>query len=151
MFSFRYNNKGIALIFILTMVFVVGVLSALLMGLIQSSHNLNLHQVARTQAYYAGMGALNYALARLRLGNVPGGYVPGVNCRLQDGGCPVGNTLYAYDDFDPPYVTSVIVYILPTNTTGNGVIRSCPPAPLPYSGNNTSCVSVLVNYTSPLF
>lgn len=139
------NNKGVALIFVLTMVIIVALLAAIVMGLIQTNSNLNMHQLARTQAYYAGIGALNIAFDRLRKGGAPpNGYTVGTHCTLAGGGCSVFNDLYAFDDFYPATISAVTIFLLPANTAGNAVIPACPPS---YGNNNAACVNVRVDYT----
>jgi len=140
MLSLRKNKKGMALLFVLTMVIIVCLLATIIMGLIRSSYNLNMHELARIQAHYAGIGALNVALDRLRRGQ----YVVDTDCILPNG-CSVLGELYPSGDFSPATISAVTVYILSQNTTGiNGVIPDCPPSS---GNNNAACVSVRVEYT----
>lgn len=136
------NNKGMALLFVLTLVIIVALLAAIILGLLRTYSDLNMHKLARIQANYAGMGALNVAFDRLRRGV----YVVGASCTVAGGGCSVLNELYPFGDFYPSTISGVTIFISPPNGAGSadGVIAACPPS---YGSNNAACVNVRVDYT----
>lgn len=63
------NTRGVALFFVLAILFMVMMLANLVLNLINSQSRLTNHQVRRIQAYYAAQAGTNYAFEQLRLGN----------------------------------------------------------------------------------
>ncbi len=136
MLKTRPGKKGVVLLTILMALLVVVLLATVVVRTILSSARFTHHQVSRTQAYYAGMAGINYALQMIRAGS----WVVGTNCTT---GCSL-KTLFASTDFKPPiFVTSTNDIIV--------TIKAYPDATLCPSSRglpaNTGCVSVKVNYT----
>ena len=63
------NDKGIILLMVLLVIFVVVALANVILMQITSQSRLTHHQVSRIQAYYAAQAGMNYALENLRNGN----------------------------------------------------------------------------------
>ena len=64
------NKRGIVLFIVLGTLLVVVSLATVILSLILSHSRLTHHQTSRIQAYYAALAGMNYALERLRSGDV---------------------------------------------------------------------------------
>ena len=71
------GNRGVVLVIVLGVLLISVILASVVLNIIRSHSRLTHHQLSRIQAYYAGMGAINYALNQLYKGN----FVAGTDCR----------------------------------------------------------------------
>ncbi|MCM8800258.1 MAG: hypothetical protein NC900_06010 [Candidatus Omnitrophica bacterium] len=62
------SNRAVAIFLVLSMVMVVIIFANLILIIFSSQSRLSQHQISRTQAFYAGMAGINYALEKLRSG-----------------------------------------------------------------------------------
>jgi len=140
------RNKGVALMMVLGVILVVVIFTNIILNFILSQSRLTHHQIGRIQAYYAAMGAVNFALDRLRLGT----YISGTHCTPaspcnNDNPPATATNLYnlaAGGSFRPASVQDVSIVIRqPTAGTLN-----CDTNVLPVG---TSCVEVTSTYTTP--
>ena len=130
------GNRGAALAVILGTILVVVVLANILLNFMLSQNRLTHHQISRIQAYYAGMGAMNYALERLRKGT----WVVGTDCLSTSGGCPV-QAIYSATDFHPSVINDVTVIITPDG-------QALPSGAICNPPNDTeACVDITTDYT----
>lgn len=67
MFNFKMGKRGVLLIMVLATILVVTTLAAVVFNIILNQGAITQHQVTRTQAYYAAMAGINYAIEKLRV------------------------------------------------------------------------------------
>ncbi|MGD9015197.1 MAG: hypothetical protein PVI33_04155 [Candidatus Omnitrophota bacterium] len=60
------NNRGIALILVLSFILAVVIMANIALIIISSQTRFAHHQLSRIQAYYAAQAGINYALQQLR-------------------------------------------------------------------------------------
>lgn len=65
----RGRKKGLAFFMVLALIIMASILAAVILSLIQNQHRLTLHQISRIQAYYASLGAVNFAFDKIRIGD----------------------------------------------------------------------------------
>ncbi|MFH1045392.1 MAG: hypothetical protein V1727_00320 [Candidatus Omnitrophota bacterium] len=115
------NNRGIAFLIVIGMVFMLAVLSAAVLMLAAGHFGTSFRQIKHARAYYAAEAGLVHALAKCRLG-VGAGY-------------DFGSMAFPYVDPSPPLVqdpdysyTAKIVILLPgTNLAlGPDEVYVCP-------------------------
>lgn len=118
MFKIRFNKKGVVLVIVLGTLLVVVSLATVILSIILSQARLTHHQTSRIQAYYATQAGMNYALEKLRLGDV--NWIPSPdtapNTRtrtLCKSGCDV-------NDGDIPYPVAITIGAAGTSIGGVG-------------------------------
>jgi len=131
MIELKKNNKGIALLIVLTTVLLVVILANIVLTVILSHSRLTRHQLNRTQAYYATQAGMNYALEQLRIGRAAGGWEsqPNNNCPAPNG-CPLPP-----DPQLPASVQSVNIILWPP---GPGAPPTCNP--------DFTCIQIVTQY-----
>lgn len=67
MSKLKTGNRGVLLIMVLATILVVTILANIALNIILSQARLTHHQVSRTQAYYAALAGVNYAIEKLRV------------------------------------------------------------------------------------
>ncbi len=131
------GNRGAALAVILGTILVVVVLANILLNFMLSQNRLTHHQISRIQAYYAGIGAMNYTLERLRKGT----WVAGTDCLNASGGCAVHQLIYSSSDFYPSVINSINVVITPNGQALPSGATCNPP------NDTEACVDITTDYT----
>ena len=134
-----FKKKGIVLLLVLGSILIVLSLAAIIIGIIASHSRLTQHQISRTQAYYAGMAGLNYALEKLHLPPPP----PASNVGWTLNSCPNDNPCTISDTW-PRSIRSVKVVFCPSGPCPAATDASHPCKPPP--GTNF-CVYSVVDYT----
>lgn len=94
----RSNQRGVALLMVLTTILVVVILANIILNMALSQTRFTRHQISRVQAYYAAQAGINIALENLRNGT----WVAGVNC-LAANPCPV---VFPAGSFNPASVAA---------------------------------------------
>jgi len=134
------NNKGMILLVVICTIFLAILLSNVILRIISSQSRLTHHQVSRIQAYYAGLGGVNYAYDKLRKGDwaTPTSPVTYYLCRSLNDCIPnvTGNTLITEAGL-PKSLQGVSITITPR---GQG---SCLQTP----GEVPFCISATATYT----
>lgn len=134
MLKFAKETKGVALLVILCMLFVVAALAAIILNSMLSQSRLTHHQISRIQAYYANLAGINYAMDKLRTGVWAIDHCPAPPALAPD------DCTMKFDpgDFRPASIrnNSVRIILIPRGSQG------CQNAPV-----NTNCISVLADYT----
>jgi len=136
MFEFKFNKKGIALIIVIGLLFVVSSLTVVILSIILTNSRLTYHQTGRIQAYYAAMAGVNYGLEKLRIGSWVVGTKP-----AECSGSPAAytcTTLFDDGDFNPP------VLVNPTNGVTITIKSAGADCPAPLGG---ACVSATADYS----
>lgn len=138
MFKNKPVNKGVVLLLVIGSIAIIGMLCSFFLRIILSQYKLTTHQVNRIQSYYAGLAAMNYALAQLSTGTWQySASPPPVNTCPGPSGCVVPN------DFGSA-ITAVKVIFCPANLTCAPATTPCyPPA------GTTFCINSTATYTSP--
>jgi len=139
MFKRKTAEKGVVLLIVLGTVLVVSVLTTALLTIIFNQSRLTHHQISRIQAYYAGVGIMNYAQEQLRKGvwepnpdGVTSRYVCFKGC-IDDSVSP----FYPIDDdADIPYKVQVKIYPLNTVEAGS-----------PLTGAGVTQIEIKTDYT----
>ena len=129
------QERGVVLIMVLGTIFVVMLLANIIVGIMSSQLRITRHQISRTQAYYAALAGMNYAMDQMRRG----AWAAGTNCPP----LPGVPCTWSFDvaDFEPASITgnsvSIVLY-QPQNSDGS---RPCflPPG-------NSDCISVTADF-----
>ena len=102
------DNRGAALILVLTLVLTLATLASIGVGQIVSQARYTHHNMSRVQAQYAAQAGMVYALEMLRKGSAGGGWQAGVHC-LPGSPCPLP---MAANEF-PQTINSIDIVINP--------------------------------------
>lgn len=139
------NKKGVALLVVLGVLLVVAILVNAILAIILSHSRFTQHKVGRIEAYYASLGAINYAMDYLAQG-----YVNLATCGGA-GGCVITPNPALYNlapggDFDPPSISSVTIIVKAHNAPAGGVPRT---EACDHPSGNGACINVVTQYTTP--
>ncbi|HNX80676.1 MAG TPA: hypothetical protein PKL77_00820 [Candidatus Omnitrophota bacterium] len=129
------RKKGIALFMVLMTILIVSLLANIVLNMMLGQGRSSRHQISRTQAYYAGLAAMNWARANLQSGRLT--YAP-VNS------CP-NNVPCVFVDPNgalPPSINNVRVIFCPANANCQGDRNTCrPPNGIDF------CIQAITDYT----
>ena len=131
------TKKGIALYIVLTTILIVTVLANIVIRMMLTHARVSRHELSRTQAYYAGLAAMNWARAQLEVGNFFCNPAINTNSCRAPAGCVFN------DPALPNTIRSVRVIFCPAgqNCLG-GTNLPCNP-----QTGSTFCIHVVTDYT----
>lgn len=127
----KCRKKGIALFMVLMTILIVSLLANIVLNMMLSHARLSRHQISRTQAYYAGLAAMNMARANLQTRRWT--FAP-INSCPNPGGCIVADVNF------PASIQNIRVIFCPAGATCQGV-RCVAPA------GTTFCIQTTATYT----
>ena len=124
----KMNKEGVALYFVLAVLFIAVLLANLVLNLISSQSKLTGHQVKRVQAYYAAQAGVNYAVEQLRLDPawVPAGGGTRRICgsaygAANPGSCSAPNII---ESFFPSSINFVEIFVGPIDPANNRIVNA---------------------------